>query len=68
MAEKDGLQNLGGDLGPPQRQFLLGLSSGLLDVVPSLGIWFAQSMLSDDAISDIFLIFLATFAYSISGA
>ena len=51
MAKKDGHQNPVGDLGPPQRRFLLGLSSGLPDVVPSLRIWFAQPMLSDDAIS-----------------
>ena len=53
MAKKDGLQNLEGDLCPIQGRFLLGLFSGLPDAVPSLGIWFTQSILSIDAISDI---------------
>ena len=48
-----GLQNLANDSGLPQRRFLLGLSSGLLDVMPSPGIAFARPPPSDHAINDI---------------
>ena len=58
MAEKDGRENLGDDLGQRQRQFLLELSSALQDEVPSPGIVFAQMKPSKDAISDIIYLFL----------
>lgn len=51
MAKKDDLQIQGGDLGLPLRQFLLGLSSELLDVVPSPGISFAQPTQPSDVIA-----------------
>jgi hypothetical protein len=51
MAEKVDLRNLGADLSLPQYQFLLGLSSGLPDIVPSRGIRLAQLMLSSDSIN-----------------
>ena len=46
MVEKDGLQNLGADLGLPQHQFLLGLSSGLPDTMPVPGRALARLRLS----------------------
>jgi len=52
MAEKDDLQNLGGDVGPPQRRFLLVLFSGLPDIVPSPRIVLAQLTLSNDAVNN----------------
>ena len=67
MAEKDGRENLGDDLGQRQRQFLLELSSALQDEVPSPGIVFAQMKPSKDAISDIiYLILYFSFPHSIS--
>ena len=53
MAETDDLQNPGGDLGPPQHQFPLGLSSGLRDRVPTPGITIAQTRRSNNAINGI---------------
>ena len=58
MAEKDDRENLGDDLGLPQRQFLLELSSVLRDKVPSPEIAFAQMTQSNEAISDVILSFL----------
>ena len=46
MAEKDDLQNLGGDLGLPQSRFLPELSSGLQDIAPLPGITLALLSLS----------------------
>ena len=54
MAEKDDLQNLGGDVGPPQHRFLLVLFSGPLDIVPWSGIGSAPPTLSNDAVDNIF--------------
>ena len=51
MAEKGGLQNLGADLGQPQHRFLLGLSSGLPDTMPMLGIALVQLRLSNNSIN-----------------
>ena len=51
MAEKDDLQNLGGDLDLSQHLFLLELSFGLPDIVPSLGITLEQLRASNDAIT-----------------
>ena len=53
MAEKGDLENLEGDLGLPQRRFLLGLSSGLPDIMPLPGIAFARMRPSNDVINDI---------------
>ena len=44
MAEKDDLQNLGGDLGPLQHRFLLVLFSGRPDIMPWPGIESARLM------------------------
>ena len=52
MAEKDGRENLGDDLGQQHHQFLLELFSELQDKVPSPGIMFAQMTQSNDKISD----------------
>ena len=51
MAEKDGRENLGDDLGQRQRQFLLELSSALQDEVPSPGIAFVRMTPSKNTIS-----------------
>ena len=48
-----GLRNLANDWGLPQRRFLLGLSSGLLDTMPSPGIAFARLTSSNHTINDI---------------
>ena len=50
MAEKDGLQNLGADVCPPQHRFLLVLFSGPPDEVPWQGIAPAQLTMSNDAV------------------
>ena len=63
MAENGDRENLEGDLGQRQRQFLLELSFALQDRVPLPGIAFAQTIQSNDAISD--MIFLFFFTYSI---
>jgi hypothetical protein len=68
MAEKDDLQNLGGDLGLPQSQFLPELSSGLPDIVPLPGITLALLSLSDKEINDVVNDILVFFAYRISGS
>jgi hypothetical protein len=47
-----------------QCRFLLGLSSGLLDIMPLPGTMLAQSKLSNDAINDIIFLYLR-FAYRI---
>ena len=52
MAEKDDLQNLGGDVGPPQHQFPLVLFSGPPDIVPWPGIGPARLMLSNDVVDN----------------
>ena len=51
MAEKDGLQDLGADLGLLQHRFLLGLSSGLPDTMPVPRIALERLRLSNDAIN-----------------
>ena len=66
MAEKSDPRNPGGDLGPPQRQSLLELSSGFPDIVPSPGIRFAQMRQSNDAINDIQIHSIRSSAYGIS--
>ena len=67
MAKKDDHQSLGDDLGLPQHRFLLGLSSGLLDIMPLPGTMLAQSKLSNDAINDI-IFPCFRFAYRIGAA
>ena len=49
MVEKDDLQYPGGYLRLPQRQVLLGLSSGLPDRVPTLEIAISRLRLTNDA-------------------
>ena len=53
MAEKDGLQNLGGDLGLPHSRFLPEPSSGLQDIAPLPGITLALLNLSNNPINDV---------------
>ena len=53
MAEKDDLQNLEGDVSPPQHRFLLVLFSGPPDIVPWPGTGPAQLTLSNDAVNKI---------------
>ena len=53
MVVKDDLQNLGGDVGPPQHRFLLVLFSGPPDIVPWPGIGPARLKLSNDAFNNI---------------
>ena len=60
MAGKGDLGSLEGDLGPPQHQSLLELSSELPDIMPLPGIGLARLRPSNDAISginDIFYFF-----------
>ena len=52
MAEKDDLQNLGGDVGPLQHQFPLVFFSGPPDIVPWPGIGPARLMLSNDVVDN----------------
>jgi len=66
MGKKDDLQNLGGDVGPPQHRSLLVPFSGPLDIVPWLGIESAQLTLSNDVIGNIVRDILALFTYSVS--
>jgi hypothetical protein len=66
MAEKDDLQNLGGDVGPPQHQFLLVLFSGRPDIVPWSGIGSAWLMLSNDVVDNIVHDILVSLTYSVS--
>jgi len=68
MAVKDDLQNLGGDVGPPQHRFLLGLFSGLLDRVSSPGIALARLMLSSGAVNDTINDILVSRTYGVSTA
>ena len=65
MGEKNDLQNLGGDVGPPQHRFLLVPFSGPLDTVPWPGIESAQLTLSNDVVDNI-VDNLALFTYSFS--
>ena len=65
MAEKNDLQYLGGDLGLPQRRFLLEPSSGLLDVVLASGITLVWLKRSNHAINDIINDIPVYFAHSI---
>ena len=58
MAEKDGRENLGDDLGQRQRLFLLELSSVLRDIVPSPRIAFERMKQSYDTISNVNFSFL----------
>ena len=51
MVGKGDLGNLEGDLGLPQHQFLLELSSELPDIMPLPGIRLARLRPSNDAIS-----------------
>ena len=66
MEEKNDLQNLGGDAGPPQHQFLLVLFFGPPDIVPWPGIGTARLPLSNDAVDNIVHDNLASFTYSVS--
>jgi hypothetical protein len=66
MAEKDDLQNLGGDVGPPQHRFLLVLFSGPPDIVPWPGIGSARLTLSNDVVNNTVHEILALFTYSVS--
>jgi hypothetical protein len=68
MAEKDDLQNLGGDVDPPQHRFLLVLFSGPPDIVPWPGIGPARLMLSDDVVDNIVHGVLVSLTYSVSAA
>ena len=65
MAGKDDLQNLGGDLGPPQHRFLLVLSSGRPDIMPWPGIGPVRLMLSNDAVDKLVHDILVSFTYSV---
>jgi hypothetical protein len=67
MAEKDDLQNLGGDLDPPQSRFLPEPSSGLRDKVPLPGTTLALLSWSDKPINDVVKHILAPLAYRIGG-
>ena len=66
MAEKDDLQNLEGDVGPPQHQFLLVLFSGPPDIVPWSGIGSARLKLSNDVVDNIVYDILVSLTYSVS--
>jgi hypothetical protein len=66
MAEKNDLQNLGGDVGPPQHRFLLVLSSGPPDIVPWRGKGTARPTLSNDAVDNIVHGIFVSFTYSVS--
>ena len=66
MAEKDDLQNLGGDVSPQQYRFLLVLFSGSPDIVPWPGIGTAPLMLSNDTVYDNDQDILVSFTYSVS--
>jgi hypothetical protein len=66
MAEKNDLQNLGGDAGPPQHRFLLVLFSGPPDIVPWSGIGSARLRLSNDAVDNIVHDIFVSFTYSVS--
>jgi hypothetical protein len=69
MAEKDDLQNLGGDASPLQHRFLLVLFSGPPDVVLRPRIGHARLTLSNDAVDSIvhdILEFLVSFTYRLS--
>ena len=66
MVEKDDLQNLGGDVGPPLHRFLLELFSGPPDIVPWPGIGPARLTLSIDAVDNIVQDILVSFTYSVS--
>ena len=58
MAEKDDLQNLGGDVGQPRYQSLLVLFFGPPDILPWQGIGPARLSLSNDAVNKIVHVFL----------
>ena len=66
MAEKDDLQNLEGDGGPPQHRFLLVLFSGPPDIVPWPGKEIAPLTLSNYAVNNIVHEILFSFTYSVS--
>ena len=68
MAEKDDLQNLGGDVRPPQHRFLLVIFSGPPDIVPWQGIVSARLRLSNDAVDNIVHDILVSFTYSVSAS
>jgi hypothetical protein len=68
MAEMDDLQNLGGDVGPPQHRFLLVPFSGTPDIVPRPGIGSARLTLSNDAVDNIVHDILVSFTYSVRAA
>ena len=57
------LQNLGGNPDLRWHQFLLGLSSGLPDIMSSQGIVLALLSLSNETINDVIYDILAPFAY-----
>ena len=68
MAEKDDLQNLGGDAGPPWHRFLHVPFSGPPDIVPWPGIGTAWLKLSNDAVDNIVHDSLVSFTYSVSAS
>ena len=53
MAEKNDLQNLGGDVGQPQHRFRLVLFSGPPDIVPWPGTETVRLTLSNDTVYNI---------------
>ena len=65
MAERNDLQNLGGDVRPLQHRFLLVLFSGLPDIVPWPGIGPARLTLSNYAVDNIVHDILVSFTYSV---
>jgi hypothetical protein len=68
MAEKNDLQNLGGDVGPPQHRFLLVPFSGPPDILPWSGIGSARLSLSNDVVDNTVHNIFASFTYSFSAA
>ena len=66
MAEKDDLQNLGGDVGPRQRRFLLVLFSGPLDIVPWPKIGSARLTWSNEVVDNVVHDILVSFTYGVS--
>ena len=61
MAEKDDLQNLGGDVGPLQHRFLPVLFSGPQDIVPLPEIESARLNLSNDVVDNLNIVHIFLF-------